>query len=1507
MLRGRFSFALILSTLIALIDPSAHAATCTAGEAGKTRYNSSLGSVEHCNGTTWLSMMNYSMTPCTTGGAGRVRYDQSAADMQQCDGAYWYSLKASTATTCTATDAGKMRWNSGTSTVQFCDGTNWYNTGNVPSTTGYFVLSNDYFPTVGDNGRGLGNFNDYCYRFLTRRNWKGKANAGLITRARAKAWLCDASSCNNLKPSRTYTFATTGRTDYGGATFTTNASGAGPGNADNWAALDHFGEEFAYWTGRTTGTASAWGTTPGTSTCSGWTTDSSGSTGVVGHADVTTTARWTDISATCDNYYHYICYLDPAEELPNPLAFVDQTGLAVSTLVTSNIVQITGLSGSVSVSVAGSGTPAYRVCADATCSAAPAFTATAGSISNGQYLQLRATTAANTGVRELITASVGGATANWNITTSGTQTGYFVMVPATSNNHLGGYFYRSDIDCYDNLRTLNWKGKTEAGDLSRERVHAWLCYYGFTCYNLLPNTKYAFAVAGTPASGGATFTTDADGAGPGNTTAWSGSTYFGVSTTLGTGRAAGTSTAWGLTGSGGDCTAWGDSSSGSVYDSGSTGSTGTNRWSGTSGTSCATPAAFVCAVDPLPTVRLSFTDVSGAALNAQVTSNIVPMTGLSTAQKVLTNSIGYIQFRTCNDATCTSVATDWTYEPALVGPSQFLQLRMTSAQLSGTTLTAKIYIGTYPEAATWSVTTTGTPTNGYIVLSSNTRNGNFGGLSGGAAVCLSELNANNWRGKSAAGALSSSRVRFWGCDANTCNLQVPNSTYLYAMSGSTAIGGAPSVADQDSRGPFDQVEWSMPAYFGALTYLWTGRTWNGYALAPSTLILQEGIVSEQPAEETCASWSTSGSGTTGSIGYTGYSDFGRWKTGAETCNNTYRYVCMVDPAVLPTAFSFTDQTGVARSTLITSNVVQVTGFTVPTMVNLTPTTGDPQYRICADSGCGTVVQNWTTSTAQITSGQYLQLRVTSSAASLRTHAVNVAAGATSTTWSVTTLDACSHGSTSFSATSGPQTFTIPAGCGNVTFKAWGAGGAGATGTGAWAGGAGAFVTGTVPALPGDVLTLNVGGKGVAGATTRAGGYGGGGQGFTAGGAGGGATYLGWSNNSGEFNSSWTPRYANIVSYFRLNGTGAIANGATVTATIGPNGTASNVDGANMSYFAGNLNNGLSLDGNDDFFAMTGFTALDYQKQFSVSGWSYLNGFNHYAIFFDSTASGIDRQLQFQAGYDTENAKLIFTLTTPIYQGNVITANDVLKLDQWQHILVVYDGAKGNSTDKISLYVDGVKQPMVARGTALPPVTTAFTAPFSYGGMANDWPRWNGMLDELAIWNVALTPAEVALIYARQSQFAHAAGGGGGGITVSTQAGVNMAGGAGGNATSGANAGTGSVYAGRGATATAGGATGTGGAAAGAGTRFNGGAGNSVSEGGGGGGYYGGGAGGKATNINGGGGGGVSWASSILSGLTITAGSGTTAGGNTDGSYPAGVGAGGATGTAGGDGRILISY
>jgi hypothetical protein len=103
---------------------------------------------------------------------------------------------------------------------------------------------------------------------------------------------------------------------------------------------------------------------------------------------------------------------------PDAFAFTDVTGQALNTLINSNTVTIAGINSGVSVSVSGSGSPQMSINGGAW--------VTSGTITNGQTLQVRLTSANAYVTAYTATVSAGGVTDSWSVTTLG-QTVTFNM------------------------------------------------------------------------------------------------------------------------------------------------------------------------------------------------------------------------------------------------------------------------------------------------------------------------------------------------------------------------------------------------------------------------------------------------------------------------------------------------------------------------------------------------------------------------------------------------------------------------------------------------------------------------------------------------------------------------------------------------------------------------------------------------------------------------------------------------------------------------------------------------------------------------------------------------------------------------------------------------------------------------------------------------------------------------------------------------------------------------
>lgn len=92
---------------------------------------------------------------------------------------------------------------------------------------------------------------------------------------------------------------------------------------------------------------------------------------------------------------------------PDAFSFTDQSSVAVSTLITSDQITIAGINTASSISVTGG---EYRLDGGA-------YTTLAGTVTNGQTVQLRLTSSASNSATSVVTLTIGGINDAWNVTT----------------------------------------------------------------------------------------------------------------------------------------------------------------------------------------------------------------------------------------------------------------------------------------------------------------------------------------------------------------------------------------------------------------------------------------------------------------------------------------------------------------------------------------------------------------------------------------------------------------------------------------------------------------------------------------------------------------------------------------------------------------------------------------------------------------------------------------------------------------------------------------------------------------------------------------------------------------------------------------------------------------------------------------------------------------------------------------------------------------------------------
>ena len=165
---------------------------------------------------------------------------------------------------------------------------------------------------------------------------------------------------------------------------------------------------------------------------------------------------------------------------------------------------------------------------------------------------------------------------------------------------------------------------------------------------------------------------------------------------------------------------------------------------------------------------------------------------------------------------------------------------------------------------------------------------------------------------------------------------------------------------------------------------------------------------------------------------------------------------------------------------------------------------------------------------------------------------------------------------------------------------------------------------------------------------------------------------------------------------------------------------------------------LALDGRDDYVIVADDPSLDLQNSFTVTAWIYLKDYTEWAsIVTKGDKPNVNNYAVQQSGptdpiFKTEYGRLRFSGCTDLPPPLPESAT-ILTLRTWHFVAVTFDGLQ------LRYYLNS--QPDGARPVTGPLCTN--DSPLYFGV---DFPLtteyWYGVIDELGIWNAALTESQI---------------------------------------------------------------------------------------------------------------------------------------------------------------------
>src|SRR3989344_642295 len=185
-----------------------------------------------------------------------------------------------------------------------------------------------------------------------------------------------------------------------------------------------------------------------------------------------------------------------------------------------------------------------------------------------------------------------------------------------------------------------------------------------------------------------------------------------------------------------------------------------------------------------------------------------------------------------------------------------------------------------------------------------------------------------------------------------------------------------------------------------------------------------------------------------------------------------------------------------------------------------------------------------------------------------------------------------------------------------------------------------------------------------------------------------------------------------------------------------NGLNGTVDGPTYNASGGKFGGAYVFDGLNDGISISHAGAFNFSGQFTISAWVKINSNNNLERIVANW--GLTGQQAFQLYYDSRTSKAFgFELNS----NSKVTSTYTSTTDpnQWYHVAGVYDG----SLQK--LYLNGVlvnsKTNSGAAATTTQPI---------YIGRNTSGQFFSGTIDDVAIWNRALTVSEIQTLAASGS-------------------------------------------------------------------------------------------------------------------------------------------------------------
>lgn len=199
-----------------------------------------------------------------------------------------------------------------------------------------------------------------------------------------------------------------------------------------------------------------------------------------------------------------------------------------------------------------------------------------------------------------------------------------------------------------------------------------------------------------------------------------------------------------------------------------------------------------------------------------------------------------------------------------------------------------------------------------------------------------------------------------------------------------------------------------------------------------------------------------------------------------------------------------------------------------------------------------------------------------------------------------------------------------------------------------------------------------------------------------------------------------PLSTNLSAYWKLDET----SGTRIDSKNGFDLT----DNGSVGFSVGKINNGTEFNNN----YLSGTINNEFSSGFSISSWFKLNTVPTTIYVHIAGENNYYTEQVFRYGFQLENGTIRF------YTSEITIYGPTISEDQWYHVVASV------SNTEASFYVDGIMVGSVTTNNVVGNYNPLI--PFTLGALQGYNEAFNGIIDEVGIWNRALTDAEVTRLY-----------------------------------------------------------------------------------------------------------------------------------------------------------------